>query len=208
MSESIDPSKSPSTILVQRIAQAVSEKRFTRKKLAEQAKIDAAQLSRFLNAGGGISAPQLARLERALAELTTDPEPIPEELAIEMARKLRDNRLVLFVGAGLSRQCLPQPPRPTGLPSWQDLVEAVASRFESDEVNAAEVTDAAVFFDYVQSLPDGEAKLKSSLREALNTRDLALSRPCPGRRCGRPTMKNCWSKPSALSPSMANRITS
>ena len=162
MPESIDPSKSPSTILVQRIAQAVSEKRFTRKKLAEQAKIDAAQLSRFLNAGGGISAPQLATLERALAELTTDPEPIPEELAVEMARNLRDNRLVLFVGAGLSRQCLPVSPRTTGLPSWHGLVEAVAAQFEPDEVIAAEANDAAVFFDYVQSLDGGLAKLKSS----------------------------------------------
>lgn len=84
---------------------------------------------------------------------------------------------MLFVGAGLSRQCLPQLPRKTGLPSWQGLVKAVASRFAADEVSADEVTDATVFFDYVQSLNDcdGEAKLKSSLREALDTRDLARS---------------------------------
>ena len=131
MPELIDPSKPPSTILVQRIEQAVSEKRFTQKKLAEQANIDAAQLNRYLKTGAGISASQLAMLEQALAELTAVPQPIPAELAVEMARKLRDNRLVLFVGAGLSRQCLPVSPRTTGLPSWQGLVEAVVAQLAS-----------------------------------------------------------------------------
>ena len=76
-----------------RINRAVAEKRFTQKKLAEQAGIDPAQLSRFLKLGAGISTAQLQTLERTLAELTADPEPIPLALAIEMARKLRDNRL-------------------------------------------------------------------------------------------------------------------
>ena len=81
MPESIDPSKSPSTILVQRIEQAVFEKRFTQKKLAELANIDAAQLNRYLKTGGGISAAQLATLERALAELTASTEPIPSRIS-------------------------------------------------------------------------------------------------------------------------------
>ena len=42
----------------------------------------------------------------------------------DIARKLRNNKLIPFVGAGMSK--------PLGLPDWDDLVEEVAIRTNQD----------------------------------------------------------------------------
>ncbi len=156
--------------LRQRIQTAVEAGKIKQIVLAKGAGIDPAQLSRFLKSGGGISDAQLALLQTSFDNLVEAPDPLPPEYALRLAKLLRDDKLVLFVGAGLSMQCPPVAPHDKGLPSWGELVEIVAAQFDADDVNAADFRGApTVFFDYVRKLDDGEAKLKAALRNALDS---------------------------------------
>jgi phosphoserine phosphatase len=63
--------------------------------------------------------------------------PLPEAHAERLARLLVGDQLVLFVGAGISRQALPQPGVKERMPLWRDLASRVASlcRERTDHYN-------------------------------------------------------------------------
>lgn len=162
--------------LRQRIQTAVEAGQIKQIALAKGASIDPAQLSRFLKGGGGISDAQLAVLQTSFDNLVEAPDPLPPEYALRLAKLLRDDKLVLFVGAGLSMQCPPVAAHDKGFPSWGELVEIVAEQFDADVVNAADFRSApTVFFDYVRALDDGEAKLKAALRSALDSSRVSVA---------------------------------
>lgn len=162
--------------LRQRIQIAVEAGQIKQIVLAKGARIDPAQLSRFLKSGGGISDAQLALLQTSFDNLVEAPDPLPPDYALRLAKLLRDDKLVLFVGAGLSMQCSPVAPHDKGFPSWGELVEIVAARFDADDVNSADFRSApTVFFDYVRALDDGEAKLKAALRGALDSSRVSVA---------------------------------
>ncbi len=58
--------------------------------------------------------------------------PLPEELAKTLARKLRDDQLVLFAGAGLSMQAVARDGSGVRMPGWDALLAGVAGRFGLD----------------------------------------------------------------------------
>ncbi len=61
--------------------------------------------------------------------------PLPEELAKTLARKLRDDQLVLFAGAGLSMQAVARDGSGVRMPGWGDLLDRVAARFKLDRAD-------------------------------------------------------------------------
>jgi hypothetical protein len=55
--------------------------------------------------------------------------PLPIDFVKTLAQKLRDNQLVLFVGAGLSRQATPLDGSSRRLPSWNEFLSKIAASF-------------------------------------------------------------------------------
>jgi len=59
----------------------------------------------------------------------------------DIVQKLRRNKLIPFVGAGMSK--------PLGLPDWDDLVEEVAIRTDQDPKTIKEIRDLLVAIEYL-----------------------------------------------------------
>ena len=157
------------SMLQKRILDAAAEGRVKQIDLAQGAKIDPSQLSRFLKTGKGVAESQLQLLRMSFDLIVESPDPLGPDVALRLARLIRDDKLILFAGAGLSLQC-PGLNGGAGLPSWRQLVEAVAEEFVEEEVDASDFVDTpTLFFDYVADLPDGAAKLKAAIRESIDS---------------------------------------
>jgi HEAT repeat protein/NAD-dependent SIR2 family protein deacetylase len=143
-------------------------------KLAAAASLQRSQVSRFLS-GLDLSDESLTKLQYAVDLIARKDAPLPDEVALKLARKLRDNQLVVLVGAGLSHLCLPVSPSGARLPLWKGLVEAVAKDFDEDGADAASFSDPTDFFDHVSAFDNGAARIKLALRKALDDQQVAPS---------------------------------
>ncbi len=141
-------------------------------KLADAANLHRSQISKFINDGTNLSDESVEKLAAAIQSLqsqNSDP-PIPNKIANELARKLRDDQLVLFVGAGLSHLCPFVSPRTTRLPMWSGLADAIAEKFREENLDPKDFGNTTDFFDYAMSLEGGAAKsrVQLAIREALD----------------------------------------
>lgn len=100
---------------------------------------------------------------------------LPPAVANLLACKLRDDQLVLFVGAGLSHLCLPIPPRKDPLPLWKGLADEVEKKMLNAELNLADFdNDVPEYFDYLAEHDSG--LFETSLKEILNDKHITISR--------------------------------
>ena len=93
------------------------------------------------------------------------PGPLPDEFARTLAQKLRDDQLVLFAGAGLSRQAIARDGSSRRMPDWDALLEAVAARFHLDQANYR--MDRLGLLDAVE-IDHGRQELNDAVRQIIN----------------------------------------
>ncbi len=158
-----------------RMLLALGRKLISQGQLAMLAEIDAAQLQRFFDGGRGLSRAAMQRVTQVLDGLDASAPCLPAVFAKRLAVKLRDQQLILFGGAGLSHLCPPQAPQAPRLPLWRGLAEHVANVFADEMVRPDDFTSLPDFFDYLQMLPQGRAKVELALRGALDDRQVELS---------------------------------
>jgi HEAT repeat protein len=95
--------------------------------------------------------------------------PLPIDFVKTLAQKLRDNQLVLFVGAGLSRQATPLDGSSRRLPSWNEFLSKIAASFglNPDDYQM----DPLTVLDYVEKVHKRH-KLNDAVRSIID--DLAF----------------------------------
>lgn len=90
--------------------------------------------------------------------------PLPKSHSEFLPRLIQDDNLVLFVGAGISRQALPTDGSKRRLPLWSDLAEDVARRVGDDLKNYnGNVLD---FFDSIEA-NIGRGELEEAVRASI-----------------------------------------
>lgn len=89
--------------------------------------------------------------------------PVSESHVNELARLLNDRQLVLFVGAGLSRQAKRIDGAPGKLPLWQELAKLVATECGYDAKN---FNDSFDLFDSIAS-EVSRSRLEEAVRKAI-----------------------------------------
>jgi hypothetical protein len=92
------------------------------------------------------------------------PGPLPDQLAQTLAHKLRDDKLVLFAGAGLSMQAKACDGSDRQMPDWNELLAGVAARFGL--VPAHYRMDRLALLDAAEIKP-GRAELNLAVREII-----------------------------------------
>ncbi|MBX7209210.1 MAG: SUMF1/EgtB/PvdO family nonheme iron enzyme [Verrucomicrobiaceae bacterium] len=123
-------------ILRKALADFLTNNDVSRRELAQEAGIDNSQLGRFLKTGAGLSDDRLERLDQALHKhlgLKRSKGIIAPAAMHDLAQALREERLTLFVGAGLSRQA--KPLRGTRqLPLWSELAQRLTREILGESV--------------------------------------------------------------------------
>ncbi len=147
------------------LARLLETSALTLRSVASQTGIDPGQLSRFQKGEVGMSEERLSKLESFIAKLLATSEHIIQPDAIkELAQALFENRLTLFVGAGLSRQAMP-PGGKKPLPLWGELASSLVSDLlgegTSEEMSDLEPLEK---LDYLQEEKKG-GDVKRLLRD-------------------------------------------
>ncbi|WBT38595.1 SIR2 family protein [Hyphomicrobium sp. DMF-1] len=97
---------------------------------------------------------------------------LPKEHAAHLAKLLAQDKLILFVGAGISHQAVPRSASSERMPLWAELSRAVANEFLMDSGayrdNPLDLFDAII-------LKRGRDKLEETLRKLLNGENYGLS---------------------------------
>ena len=94
--------------------------------------------------------------------------PLPDQNAAILAQKLADGQLVLFVGAGLSRQAIARDGSGRRLPLWKELAEQVAKTcHESLDSYGGNILD---LFDAI-ALGQSQFMLEEATRSTLDDKD-------------------------------------
>lgn len=171
------PSPSVARDIRKRVHEALSQREWRQIDLAERAGIDPSQFSRFLRRtdGFGLSPARLAILTQVLdaGPPTGNQAPLPPAHPRVLAEKLRDGRLALFVGFGLSHLAVHRESRTRRLPLWAALAPRVAEAW-GDRAAADVFPDPFDLFDHILHGSSRE-RLEAAVRRALDDRPYAPS---------------------------------